>query len=133
MSSTAPLVALPVTRAKSITRLAIRSRDCAVSRSQCGVCIVAPHARGGLPCRVRVGDRGAAVKRWRAFAEDAIPGAILPGSRSNRAFKSSAGAPMTGFIRETTPLVGREREQAALRDHLATALGGQGSLVLIGG
>ena len=30
-------------------------------------------------------------------------------------------------------LVGREREQAVLRDHLAAALAGQGSLVLIGG
>lgn len=31
------------------------------------------------------------------------------------------------------PLVGREREQALLRDHLAEALGGHGSLVLIAG
>ena len=30
------------------------------------------------------------------------------------------------------PLVGREREQAALRDHLAAALAGGGTLVLIG-
>ncbi|HET8627905.1 MAG TPA: AAA family ATPase [Thermomicrobiales bacterium] len=31
------------------------------------------------------------------------------------------------------PLVGRAREQAALRDHLAAALAGRGSLVLVGG
>src|SRR5690242_20940743 len=31
------------------------------------------------------------------------------------------------------PLVGREREQALLRDALASALAGRGSLVLIGG
>src|SRR5690349_19455388 len=31
------------------------------------------------------------------------------------------------------PLVGRDREQAALRDALAAALAGRGSLVLIGG
>src|SRR5262245_26855972 len=33
----------------------------------------------------------------------------------------------------TPPLVGREREQAALRDALSSALAGRGSLVLIGG
>src|SRR5919202_741915 len=33
----------------------------------------------------------------------------------------------------TPPLVGREREQAILRDALAAALTGHGSLVLIGG
>jgi predicted ATPase len=33
----------------------------------------------------------------------------------------------------TVPLVGREREQAALREALAAALAGHGSLVLIGG
>jgi predicted ATPase len=36
-------------------------------------------------------------------------------------------------IRQTPPLVGRAREQAALRDALAAALAGRGSLVLIGG
>ena len=33
----------------------------------------------------------------------------------------------------TPPLVGRERELAALREHLASAMAGHGSLVLIGG
>jgi predicted ATPase len=35
--------------------------------------------------------------------------------------------------RATAPLVGREREHALLRERLAAALGGHGSLVLIGG
>jgi DNA-binding CsgD family transcriptional regulator len=37
------------------------------------------------------------------------------------------------FPAPTSPLVGREREQATLRDALAVALTGRGSLVLIGG
>src|SRR4051812_3685381 len=38
------------------------------------------------------------------------------------------------FSRTTaTPLVGRERELAMLRDALAAAIGGRGSLILIGG
>src|SRR5690349_21974370 len=36
-------------------------------------------------------------------------------------------------IRDAAPLVGREPEQATLRDTLAAALAGRGSLVLIGG
>src|SRR5438876_206805 len=35
--------------------------------------------------------------------------------------------------RAQLPLVGREREQALLREHLAAALAGEGALVLIGG
>ncbi|HEX5504921.1 MAG TPA: AAA family ATPase [Thermomicrobiales bacterium] len=40
---------------------------------------------------------------------------------------------MTPAIAPLPPLVGRERELAALREHLALALDGRGSLVLIGG
>ncbi|HET8630709.1 MAG TPA: BREX system ATP-binding domain-containing protein [Thermomicrobiales bacterium] len=39
-----------------------------------------------------------------------------------------------GFLPLDSPLlVGRERELTALRDHLEAALGGRGSLVLVGG
>src|SRR5947209_9809817 len=41
--------------------------------------------------------------------------------------------PMTALTPLPQPLVGREREQTALRERLAAAIGGQGSLVLIGG
>jgi len=41
---------------------------------------------------------------------------------------------MTAFLPDASPsLVGRDREQDALRRHMATVLAGHGSLVLIGG
>ncbi|MGI8857018.1 MAG: helix-turn-helix transcriptional regulator [Thermomicrobiales bacterium] len=40
---------------------------------------------------------------------------------------------MLGPVREPAPLVGREREQRLLHDHLSATLAGQGGLVLIGG
>src|SRR4051794_20925288 len=39
----------------------------------------------------------------------------------------------SAYLPQPPPLVGREREQAMLRDALAAALAGRGSLMLIGG
>ncbi len=46
---------------------------------------------------------------------------------------ASPSLPPLPTIPEPPPLFGREREQAALRERLSGALGGQGGLVLIGG
>src|SRR5215213_6638742 len=66
---------------------------------------------------------------WSLVA-DAILAAVVP-------VCDEARPPMAGetvpLLHPTPLLVGREREQAALRDALAAALAGQGSPVLIGG
>src|SRR5207244_7067684 len=46
---------------------------------------------------------------------------------------ADAAAPSLHRRAQPPRLVGREREQAALREHLAAALAGQGGLVLLGG
>src|SRR5689334_2754126 len=60
--------------------------------------------------------------------------AILGGAiRSYHARPPMADHVALPFLAAASPLVGREREQATLRDALAVALAGRGSLVLIGG